>query len=352
MKKLNIFAYCLAGMLAFSSCQDDRDDNPTILHPETFTLNASTETVYDLQNIETIDWTCDVPDYGYSAAVTYSVQINKDNNWVDAEGENAASYVTLEATYSTNQLKISAAEMDRSLIILNEWFDAETFPTTEQTVFVRIMSSISTVSGYEAYSEPVEIRYLPYYMEVSLEPKTMYVVGDHNGWAANDDAPRLIATDEAGMIFHGYAQLNTQFKFMTTDSWADPNYGGGSGTLALGGGNITATPGFYQIDANLNTMTYSLRTCTWGIVGSVFDSEWKTEVQLTYNSSTGALEADVEFSAGQFKFRQDGAWDYSLGGGLDELVYDGGNITASPGRYTVRLYLNGPTYRAELIPVE
>lgn len=352
MKKLNIFAYCLAGMLAFSSCQDDRDDNPTILHPETFTLNASTETVYDLQNIETIDWTCDVPDYGYSAAVTYSVQINKDNNWVDAEGENAASYVTLEATYSTNQLKISAAEMDRSLIILNEWFDAETFPTTEQTVFVRIMSSISTVSGYEAYSEPVEIRYLPYYMEVSLEPETMYVVGDHNGWAANDDAPRLIATDEAGMIFHGYAQLNTQFKFMTTDSWADPNYGGGSGTLALGGGNITATPGFYQIDANLNTMTYSLRTCTWGIVGSVFDSEWKTEVQLTYNSSTGALEADVEFSAGQFKFRQDGAWDYSLGGSLDELVYDGGNITASPGRYTVRLYLNGPTYRAELIPVE
>lgn len=352
MKKLNIFAYCLAGMLAFSSCQDDRDDNPTILHPETFTLNASTETVYDLQNIETIDWTCDVPDYGYSAAVTYSVQINKDNNWVDAEGENAASYVTLEATYSTNQLKISVAEMDRSLIILNEWFDAETFPTTEQTVFVRIMSSISTVSGYEAYSEPVEIRYLPYYMEVSLEPKTMYVVGDHNGWAANDDAPRLIATDEAGMIFHGYAQLNTQFKFMTTDSWADPNYGGGSGTLALGGGNITATPGFYQIDANLNTMTYSLRTCTWGIVGSVFDSEWKTEVQLTYNSSTGALEADVEFSAGQFKFRQDGAWDYSLGGSLDELVYDGGNITASPGRYTVRLYLNGPTYRAELIPVE
>lgn len=351
MKKLNIFAYCLAGMLAFSSCQDDRDDNPTILHPETFTLNASTETVYDLQNIETIDWTCDVPDYGYSAAVTYSVQINKDNNWVDAEGENAASYVTLEATYSTNQLKISAAEMDRSLIILNEWFDAETFPTTEQTVFVRIMSSISTVSGYEAYSEPVEIRYLPYYMEVSLEPKTMYVVGDHNGWAANDDAPRLIATDEAGMIFHGYAQLNTQFKFMTTDSWADPNYGGGSGTLALGGGNITATPGFYQIDANLNTMTYSLRTCTWGIVGDAVGS-WDNDVQLIYNSATGALEAEVEFSAGQFKFRQDGDWAYSLGSSLDELVYDGGNMSVSPGRYTVRLYLNGPTYRAELIPVE
>ena len=351
MKKLNIFAYCLAGMLAFSSCQDDRDDNPTILHPETFTLNASTETVYDLQSIETIDWTCDVPDYGYSAAVTYSVQINKDNNWVDAEGENAASYVTLETTYSTNQLKISAAEMDRSLIILNEWFDAETFPTTEQTVFVRIMSSISTVSGYEAYSEPVEIRYLPYYMEVSLEPKTMYVVGDHNGWAANDDAPRLIATDEAGMIFHGYAQLNTQFKFMTTDSWADPNYGGGSGTLALGGGNITATPGFYQIDANLNTMTYSLRTCTWGIVGDAVGS-WDNDVQLTYNSSTGALEAEVEFSAGQFKFRQDGDWAYSLGSSLDELVYDGGNMSVSPGRYIVRLYLNGPTYRAELIPVE
>lgn len=304
MKKLNIFAYCLAGMLAFSSCQDDRDDNPTMLHPETFQLNVSSESVYDLKNIETLDWTCDVPDYGYSAAVTYSVQINKDNNWVDAEGENAASYVTLETTYSTNQLEISAAEMDRSLIILNEWFDEGTFPTTEQTVFVRVMSSIETASGYEAYSEPVEIRYLPYYMEVSLEPKTMYVVGDHNGWTANDDTPRLVATDEAGMIYHGYAQLNGAFKFMTTDSWADPNYGGGSGTLVLDGGNITATPGFYQIDANLNAMTYSLRTCTWGIVGDAVGS-WDNDVQLTYNSSTGALEAEVAFSAGQFKFRQD-----------------------------------------------
>ena len=52
MKKLFIFTFCLAGMLAFNACQDDRDDNPTIKHPESFQLNIPSST-YDLGNLET-----------------------------------------------------------------------------------------------------------------------------------------------------------------------------------------------------------------------------------------------------------------------------------------------------------
>lgn len=350
MKKLSILAYCLAGMLAFSSCQDDRDDNPTIQHPESFQLYISSDT-YDLQNIDALDWSCGTPDYGYSAAVTYSVQISMDNTWNDATDDNAATYTTLATTYSTTKLEVSASELNNALIVLNEWDNEDTFPTTVQNVYVRVMSAISSVSGYEAYSETAQASVLPYYTTVSEEPDILYVVGNHQNWNNDGSTPKLIATDDAGTIYQGYAQLNTEFKFMTTTSWDDANYGGSNGTLVESGDNITTTPGFYQINVNLNNMTYTLATCTWGIVGDAVGS-WENDIQLAYSSDSGALEAEVTFSSGEFKFRQDGSWDTSLGGSIDALEFNGDNITANPGTYIVRLYLSDTTYYATLTAVE
>lgn len=352
MKKLFIFTFCLAGMLAFNACQDDRDDNPTIKHPESFQLNIPSST-YDLGNLETLDWSCETPDYGYAAApLNYSVQISMDNTWTDATDDQAASYATLETTFQNTELSVSAAELNRALIILNEWYDETAFPTTAQTVYVRVKSAITTTSDYDVYSETAQTSILPYYEAVSVEPAVLYVVGDHQGWNPNENAPKVVSTDEAGMIFRGYVELNKEFKFMTTTSWNDTNYGGGSGSLEAGGGNITvSTPGFYQIDVNLNNLTYTTKQCTWGIVGDAVGS-WDVDVPLTYNADSGALEAEVDFGAGEFKFRQDGAWDISLGGNIDALELGAGNMTASPGTYTVRLYLSGTTYYATLTPVE
>lgn len=352
MKKLNILACCLTGILTFTSCQDDRDNNPIIQHPESFQLDASATETYDLKSISNLDWSCDIPDYGYNAALTYSVQINKDNNWTNAEGENPASYITLETTYTTNTLNVSSAELNRALILLYDWTDEATFPTTPQPVYIRVMSSISTAAGYESYSDPVQVNILPYYEVVSEEPVILYVVGDHQGWANNESAPKLTANDDAGMIFHGYIGLNKEFKFMTTTSWDDPNYGGGNGTLELGGGNITvANPGFYQLDVNLNNLTYTAKECTWGIVGDATGS-WDVDIPLTYNAESGALEAEVTFNTGKYKFRQDGAWDVSLGGSPEALKLSGDNITAEAGTYLVQLYLSDITYHAILTPTE
>ncbi|HJC93236.1 MAG TPA: SusF/SusE family outer membrane protein [Candidatus Phocaeicola excrementigallinarum] len=351
MKKLNILAYCLTGMLTITSCQDDRDDNPTIQHPDSFLMNVSSDT-YNLKSLQTLDWSCATPDYGYTAALTYSVQISMDNTWTDATDGQAASYAALETTYTTPTLPVSASELNRALIILNGWYDEDNFPTTAQTVYVRTMSTISTAAGYEAYSEPAEIHILPYYEKVSAEPVVLYVVGDHQGWANNESAPKLTATDDAGTIFRGYVWLNKEFKFMTTTSWDDTNYGGGSGKLEAGGGNITvSTPGFYQIDVNTNSLTYTAKTCTWGIVGDATGS-WDIDVPLTYNQESGTLETEVELKGGEFKFRQDGAWDISLGGTLEALELNGGNLTAEAGNYIVRLYLSDSTYHATLTPVE
>lgn len=351
MKKISLFTYFLAGMMALTACQDDRDDNPTIQHPDSFQLNIASST-YDLKNLQTLDWSCETPDYGYTAALNYSVQISMNNTWTDATDEQPATYTTLETTFQQPTLAVSATELNRALIILNEWFDETTFPTTAQTVYVRVKSSITTASGYDTYSETAQASILPYYQAVTVEPAVLYVVGDHQGWNPTESAPKVVSTDDAGMIFQGYVQLNKEFKFMTTTSWNDTNYGGGSGKLEEGGANLTvSTPGFYYIDVNLNSMTYTAKACTWGIVGDAVGS-WDNDVELTYNEESGALEAEVTFKSGEFKFRQDKAWDISLGGNIDALELNGGNIAATPGTYIVRLYLSSTTYYATLTPVE
>lgn len=38
MKKLNIMAAMMVGLLAFASCDSDRDDNPVLTVPESFNL--------------------------------------------------------------------------------------------------------------------------------------------------------------------------------------------------------------------------------------------------------------------------------------------------------------------------
>lgn len=352
MKHLNIIAYCLTGLFALTACESDRDDNPTIKQPTTFQLNISSSEVYDLEANSTIQWGCVAPDYGYSAPLTYSIQINKDDNWTEAEGDTPASYKTLETTYTSTTFDVKTEELNRSLILLNEWYDEATFPSTAE-VYVRVQSTLSTTDAYKYYSETMKVNVKPYYTKVSTEPAKLYIVGDHQGWATDGTAPLIIASDDAGTTFSGYAQLNKEFKFMTTTSWNDPNYGGSNGTLEQGGDNITVSkPGFYQIDVNLSKMTYKLQTCTWGVVGDATPGGWDSDIQLTYNEESKALEAKATLSGGEIKFRQDGAWSISLGGSLDALVLNGGNIAVNAGTYTIRLYLSDGAYHAELIPEE
>jgi hypothetical protein len=64
--KTYILTTLLAGALLVTSCADDRDSNPTINQPETFTLNtpALAGNTYDLENSESITFTYKQPNYG------------------------------------------------------------------------------------------------------------------------------------------------------------------------------------------------------------------------------------------------------------------------------------------------
>ena len=79
MKKY-IIASLLAGVafVGFTSCEDDRDSNPTLKVPDSFVLNtpALAGNVYDLANSNGIELTCVQPDFGYTAVVNYYPQVS------------------------------------------------------------------------------------------------------------------------------------------------------------------------------------------------------------------------------------------------------------------------------------
>lgn len=58
MKKLNIMVWMMLGALGLCSCESDRDSNPVLLDPTTFTLNtpAYASTVYDLKHSKTLEF--------------------------------------------------------------------------------------------------------------------------------------------------------------------------------------------------------------------------------------------------------------------------------------------------------
>ena len=86
MKKLNILASLLIGLTIFTACDSDRDDNPTLLSPTTFTMNtpAIGDNTVDLITSNSVELKASQPDYGFPTAVIYGAQMSINGNWADS----------------------------------------------------------------------------------------------------------------------------------------------------------------------------------------------------------------------------------------------------------------------------
>ncbi|HNZ69835.1 MAG: RagB/SusD family nutrient uptake outer membrane protein [Prolixibacteraceae bacterium] len=184
----------------------------------------------------------------------------------------------------------------------------------------------------------------------------IYVPGSYqsgSGYSAGDwspgDAPQLasVSSDDK---YEGYIYFaaDAQFKFTAGPNW-DVNWGdnGADGTLERDGANLTATAGYYRINVDLNTMTYSLVKTDWGLIGSATPGGWDNDTNMEFDPVTRMWKLIVELGAGDIKFRANDGWDINLGDtGVDGILeYGGDNIAvASPGKYEIKLKLGMPDY--------
>lgn len=185
----------------------------------------------------------------------------------------------------------------------------------------------------------------------------LYVPGGYQGWDPTKTTTVLASANVDGK-YEGYLNFledNTEFKFTDGPGW-DVNYGdtGADGVLDAGGDNIkAATAGFYKIDVDLNTLTYTLLKTTWGLIGSATPDGWNSDQNMTYDPTSNSWSIQLDLTPGEVKFRANDDWGLNYGdNGADALLEkDGANIQiANAGNYRITLFLDKPdhTYSIEL----
>ncbi|KAA6303996.1 SusF/SusE family outer membrane protein, partial [termite gut metagenome] len=164
MKKISMLSALLFGVCLFYACEDDRDSNPTLKNPDEFTLNTPkyASGIYDLKNTKSVQLTCIQPDYGFTAATTYSVQI--------ATKLDFSEFLTLPTTYTTAKIEADASEIAVSLVGLLGIDDEESYPADPFPVYVRLSAALHGHIG-ETLSNVVKLSSVKGYY--ALEAVTM-----------------------------------------------------------------------------------------------------------------------------------------------------------------------------------
>lgn len=195
----------VACTMAFTSCSDDNDSNPTLIQPTEFKLNELTldaNALIDLEESKTIAMSWSQPVYTtFNAPViaTYSIQVSKNGNYTNEydasqEDNSAADFVTLDETFTTCKVDVSTESIDKALVRLYGWTEDSIIPN-EVPVYIRVKSAVQDASFNEygtVYSNVLKMRAVPYYIELADAPiELWYLTGNciaDGSWTNNEDA--------------------------------------------------------------------------------------------------------------------------------------------------------------------
>ncbi|MBQ8673045.1 MAG: SusE domain-containing protein [Bacteroides sp.] len=315
MKNIKILTLALAGLLGFTACDDDNDSNPVVQQPETFQLNtpALAGNTYDLEHTQSIALTCKQPEYGYTAAVVYYLQMSLDGTWVPATSAEAddATFVELDGSFTTCELAMDATAVNRNIVKLAGYESAADVPADGVTLYVRSRATLA--SGYECFSNVIELKVQPHYVAlVSADPELWYLIGGCIGdgsWGS-----------EIGVsVFPMSPVENGVFDDVT------------------GQGPLTYT-GYFPADMGFKLVK----------IPGKWDDQWGAKAD---NSITDPVKNDG--ASGDFKVKTSGYYRIDLDTKKDELIITAVDEADTPKEYTQMLIAGGFNgwAEAEMSPV-
>jgi starch-binding outer membrane protein SusE/F len=326
------------------------EDIVTLNSAATLTASLSTPTLVLLKDNAdkdalTVTWT--KPEYGFDAAPSYSILVDKKGNnfakpyVVSVGGDLKKVFKTLEFNNTvTNQLGL-AANVATDLEVKVEGL------LGSSTKFTSTIMSLKTTAYVEKF-----------------DPSSSWgVVGDAtpNGWNG-PDMPMYRSPDVTNTLVAYVSLLDGQIKFRRNNDWA-VNLGSSgtvepdltpAGTLAANGKNLGVKKGLYKITVDTIANKYKVEAFTWGLVGSATANGWTGPDQpMTYDPVTGIWGAVVTLVDGDIKFRQNNDWanNYGAATGADgdpilaagALAAGGKNLGVKKGTYLITLNLTNAT---------
>lgn len=384
MKKIFLSLILLAGTLsAVVSCSDEKFDpvassttiNMTSPTGGTFVLsgaNASTAAF-------TATWT--PANFGFSAAVTYSLQAVKSSNTFT---DTSSSIVlgTFNSSTDANQKDVTQRILNNLLLSAGGTIGSS------EGFKLRIVGKPSTqlassTNGVIAVSNEVSITATPY--DTFDEFDRLYVPGNYQGASGygnswSPDSPSVAKLFSAGNDgkYEGFVWMNDaspEFKFTPVPAWSgdkgesDPS-GAFSGNLGTAS-NIKPSDGAgtYFFTVNWPALTYTMSKRQVAIIGAATPNGWGTPTYMTFDTNPASpyyqmYTIDLSLSNDEFLIRLKDDWSVKMGtlsgntestttGGQYKIKLAGGNMKVpAAGNYKVVLDIrNSANYNIRLMPI-
>ena len=150
--------------LLFTSCDDDRDSNPTLdlSHlSEGFVLNTpalAENNTYDLKSAKSLKLTCSQPNYGGNPyVVRYYVQVSIDPKFVS---DPTATHTELATSYKTAEMEVNASEVNDAVVALFQAANPDTSVPEEMPIYIRLRAVIDVTADSnlgETYSNVITL---------------------------------------------------------------------------------------------------------------------------------------------------------------------------------------------------
>ena len=223
MKKIFLSLLTLSmALFLVTSCDEDRDSNPTFQDAPEFVLNTpayAANNVYDLKNSEYVVLTTSQPDYGgFPVATIYTAHVSLD-------GEN---FTALSTTSTNAKFLIPASELnDYILEQLGE--EADVSKPVKLFVYLTAHLAADETLGVST-SNTIELPQVkPFDPNEDAEgptlPTTMYIVGDFaasSGWSTF--VPFQVPYSQDNFYYAVvYLQDGAEFKINPDASWEGGN---------------------------------------------------------------------------------------------------------------------------------
>ena len=151
--------------LLFTSCDDDRDSNPTLdlSHvADGFVLNTpavAENNTYDLISAKSLRLTCSQPNYGgVPYSMRYYVQVSIDPAFVI---DGTATNTELATFYRTADMQVNATEINNAIVALFQAANPDTSVPEEMPVYIRLRAVIGDATDTslgETFSNTITLR--------------------------------------------------------------------------------------------------------------------------------------------------------------------------------------------------
>lgn len=332
-------------LLLVNGCKKDAV-NVTATDGKAATLTASANTIVltsatAAANAVTFSWA--KADYGYHAAIRYTVQLDKKGNNFSSPKEFA-----IDAADITKPL--SVADLNNSLVLMG--FTPGVAGGLEVRLKSELLANVNAL-----YSNVLSFTVTPY--AVFVVYPSLYVPAAYQGWVpATAERISSVLDNKAyeGYVYFGDA-ANLVFKYTsdtqwtTTYGWASStnsdSYAGGTMSSSANGNLFVPAAGYYLLTANLNTNNWSATKMAFSIIGDATPGGWDADTDMVFDATAKEWKITVNLVGGKsVKFRGNHDWTINYGDNKPAngfLKLNGENIpvTAS-GNYTIALKLGNP----------